>query len=187
MCLTTETFAEMIHLVYVTVRMTSGNLLRAYGAQSCHLMRIDILMWSSLVKYLVLSQLLLKKVCLPPFTSCGYISLIPNLFENVYFYNYFDFCGVCADLQQWRLVCLAFGFVLLLLAPIISSWVPFYYSSSMAIGVFLVVIILLFQVLNYHFDIFLYQWKYFVNLWPGSFSFLGKWCQTSYYSYQFFF
>uniref|UniRef100_A0A2N9EGS0 Uncharacterized protein n=1 Tax=Fagus sylvatica TaxID=28930 RepID=A0A2N9EGS0_FAGSY len=49
------------------------------------------------------------------------------------------------DLQQWRLVCLAFGFVLLLLAPIISSWVPFYYSSSMAIGVFLVVIILLFQ------------------------------------------
>lgn len=88
----------------------------------------------------------------------------PYLFENVYFYNYLDFCGVCADLQQWRLVCLAFGFVLLLLAPIISSWVPFYYSSSMAIGVFLVVIILLFQVLNYHFDIFLYQWKYFVNL-----------------------
>ncbi|KAF7801441.1 NEMP family [Senna tora] len=49
------------------------------------------------------------------------------------------------DFQQWRLVCLALGFVLLLLAPIISSWVPFYYSSSMAIGVFLVIIILLFQ------------------------------------------
>ncbi|XP_054803074.1 uncharacterized protein LOC129306481 isoform X2 [Prosopis cineraria] len=49
------------------------------------------------------------------------------------------------DFQQWRLVCLALGFILLLLAPIVSSWVPFYYSSSMAIGVFLVIIILLFQ------------------------------------------
>ncbi|XP_050214133.1 uncharacterized protein LOC126665390 isoform X2 [Mercurialis annua] len=49
------------------------------------------------------------------------------------------------DLQQWRLVSLAVGFLLLLLAPIVSSWVPFYYTSSMAIGVFLVVIILLFQ------------------------------------------
>ncbi|XP_028761291.1 uncharacterized protein LOC114719893 [Neltuma alba] len=49
------------------------------------------------------------------------------------------------DFQQWRLVCLALGFILLLLAPLISSWVPFYYSSSMAIGVFLVIIILLFQ------------------------------------------
>ncbi|KAK7377875.1 hypothetical protein VNO80_03308 [Phaseolus coccineus] len=37
------------------------------------------------------------------------------------------------------------GLILLLLAPIISSWVPFYYGSSMAIGIFLVVIILLFQ------------------------------------------
>lgn len=49
------------------------------------------------------------------------------------------------DFQRWRLVCLALGLVLLLLAPIVSSWVPFYYSSSMAIGVFLVIIILLFQ------------------------------------------
>ncbi|VVA31366.1 PREDICTED: nuclear envelope integral membrane [Prunus dulcis] len=49
------------------------------------------------------------------------------------------------DSQKWRLVCLALGFFLLLLAPIVSSWVPFYYSSSMAIGVFLVIIILLFQ------------------------------------------
>ncbi|XP_021888741.1 uncharacterized protein LOC110807793 isoform X2 [Carica papaya] len=54
--------------------------------------------------------------------------------------------GIEEDFQQWRLLCLAVGFVLLLLAPIVSSWVPFYYSSSMAIGVFLVVIILLFQV-----------------------------------------
>ncbi|XWS64896.1 hypothetical protein CRYUN_Cryun05aG0043600 [Craigia yunnanensis] len=49
------------------------------------------------------------------------------------------------DFQQWRLVLLALGFVLLLLAPFVSNWVPFYYSSSMAIGVFLVIIILLFQ------------------------------------------
>lgn len=61
------------------------------------------------------------------------------------FDNYFNF--VFADSQKWRLVCLALGFFLLLLAPIVSSWVPFYYSSSMAIGVFLVIIILLFQVL----------------------------------------
>ncbi|XP_062166545.1 uncharacterized protein LOC133872909 [Alnus glutinosa] len=49
------------------------------------------------------------------------------------------------DFQRWRLVCLALGCVLLLLAPIVSSWVPFYYSSSMVIGVFLVIIIVLFQ------------------------------------------
>ncbi|CAA2983913.1 DUF2215 domain-containing [Olea europaea subsp. europaea] len=53
--------------------------------------------------------------------------------------------AVAEEFQRWRLLCLAFGFVLLLLAPIVSSWVPFYYSSSMAIGVCLVVIILLFQ------------------------------------------
>ncbi|KAI7991428.1 hypothetical protein LOK49_LG12G02201 [Camellia lanceoleosa] len=45
------------------------------------------------------------------------------------------------EFQRWCLFCLAFGFVLLLLAPV----VPFYYSSSMAVGVFLVIIILLFQ------------------------------------------
>ncbi|XP_028066690.1 uncharacterized protein LOC114269562 [Camellia sinensis] len=49
------------------------------------------------------------------------------------------------EFQRWHLFCLAFGFVLLLLAPVVSSWVPFYYSSSMAVGVFLVIIILLFQ------------------------------------------
>ncbi|KAF5937976.1 hypothetical protein HYC85_025482 [Camellia sinensis] len=49
------------------------------------------------------------------------------------------------EFQRWRLFCLAFGFVLLLLAPVVSSWVPFYYSSSMAVGVFLVIIIFLFQ------------------------------------------
>ncbi|CAL1408462.1 unnamed protein product [Linum trigynum] len=47
--------------------------------------------------------------------------------------------------QRWRLLCLAAGFILLLFAPIVSSWVPFYYSTSMAIGIFLVIIILLFQ------------------------------------------
>ncbi|KAL7197822.1 hypothetical protein ACSBR2_020361 [Camellia fascicularis] len=49
------------------------------------------------------------------------------------------------EFQRWRLFCLAFGFVLLLFAPVVSSWVPFYYSNSMAVGVFLVIIILLFQ------------------------------------------
>ncbi|CAH1427438.1 unnamed protein product [Lactuca virosa] len=40
---------------------------------------------------------------------------------------------------------LAVGFVLLFLAPFISEWVPFYYTSSMAIGVLVVVLILLYQ------------------------------------------
>lgn len=59
---------------------------------------------------------------------------------------YFGLSSFSADFQRWRLVFLALGFVLLLLAPVVSSWVPFYYSSSMAIGIFLVIIILLFQV-----------------------------------------
>ncbi|KAJ8529012.1 hypothetical protein K7X08_035847 [Anisodus acutangulus] len=49
------------------------------------------------------------------------------------------------DLQRWRLLFLTFGLMLLLMAPVVSSWVPFYYSSSMAIGVCLVIIVLLFQ------------------------------------------
>ncbi|KAI6697017.1 hypothetical protein NL676_017136 [Syzygium grande] len=53
--------------------------------------------------------------------------------------------SISEEPQQWRLLCLALGFILMLLAPVISGWVPFYYSSSMAIGVFLVIIILLFQ------------------------------------------
>ncbi|XP_020534406.1 uncharacterized protein LOC105632703 [Jatropha curcas] len=53
--------------------------------------------------------------------------------------------AVQEDSQQWRLLCLAVGFLLLLLAPILSCWVPFYYSTSMTIGVLVVVIIILFQ------------------------------------------
>ncbi|KAL5708713.1 hypothetical protein ACHQM5_019479 [Ranunculus cassubicifolius] len=49
------------------------------------------------------------------------------------------------DFQRWRLYFLVIGFVLLLVAPILSDWVPFYYTSSMAVGVLLVVLILLFQ------------------------------------------
>ncbi|KNA10212.1 hypothetical protein SOVF_146550 [Spinacia oleracea] len=49
------------------------------------------------------------------------------------------------EFQRWRLISLAFGIFLLLAAPVVSSWVPFYYSSTMAIGILLVVIIILFQ------------------------------------------
>ncbi|KAF9591273.1 hypothetical protein IFM89_003224, partial [Coptis chinensis] len=43
--------------------------------------------------------------------------------------------------------CVVFGcgFLLLLLAPIFSNWVPFYYSSSMVIGILLVILVILFQ------------------------------------------
>ncbi|XP_041999682.1 cationic amino acid transporter 2, vacuolar-like [Salvia splendens] len=66
------------------------------------------------------------------------VKFVDNLFGSVTVSTKLEF-------HSWRLICLAIGFVLLLLAPIVSSWVPFYYSSSMAIGVCLVVIIVLFQ------------------------------------------
>ncbi|XP_075485910.1 uncharacterized protein LOC142525479 [Primulina tabacum] len=53
--------------------------------------------------------------------------------------------SVKIEFHRWRLLSLAIGFILLLLASIVSSWVPFYYGSSMAIGICLVVIIILFQ------------------------------------------
>ncbi|OEL34853.1 hypothetical protein BAE44_0004128 [Dichanthelium oligosanthes] len=49
------------------------------------------------------------------------------------------------EFQKWRLACLGIGFVLLFLSPTVSKWAPFYYSSSMALGILLVVLIVLFQ------------------------------------------
>ncbi len=48
--------------------------------------------------------------------------------------------------RVYRLVFLALGMTLLLMAPVVSSWVPFYYSSAMTLGVLLVVLVLLYQV-----------------------------------------
>lgn len=53
---------------------------------------------------------------------------------------------IYAEFQKWRLACLGIGFVLLFLSPIVSKWAPFYYSSSMALGILLVVLIVIFQV-----------------------------------------
>ncbi|XP_076917148.1 uncharacterized protein LOC143577097 [Bidens hawaiensis] len=47
--------------------------------------------------------------------------------------------------QGWRYVLLLVGIALLFLAPAVSEWVPFYYTSSMAIGVLAVILILLYQ------------------------------------------
>ena len=83
--------------------------------------------------------------------------LFPVMFVFSLYWNFlywFWLIVVSADLQQWRLMCLAAGFVFLLLASIVSSWVPFYYSTSMAIGVFLVIIFLLFQVHKFGFVVF---------------------------------
>ncbi|KAJ1294347.1 hypothetical protein BS78_01G139800 [Paspalum vaginatum] len=49
------------------------------------------------------------------------------------------------EFQKWRLACLGIGFVLLFLSPIVSTWTPFYYSSSMVLGILLVILIVLFQ------------------------------------------
>ncbi|KAJ0690921.1 putative NEMP family protein [Helianthus annuus] len=48
--------------------------------------------------------------------------------------------------QEWRYVLLLVGIALLFLAPAVSNWVPFYYTSSMAIGILAVILILLYQV-----------------------------------------
>jgi hypothetical protein len=53
---------------------------------------------------------------------------------------------VCAESQGFRIAFLVVGMVLLLVAPIVSDWVPFYYSSAMTLGIFLVIIVLLYQV-----------------------------------------
>eukprot|EP01018_Ginkgo_biloba_P009723 Gb_34412 [translate_table: standard] len=49
------------------------------------------------------------------------------------------------EFRPWRLVFLGSGLVMLFLAPIVSEWVPFYYSSAMALGIILVILMLLFQ------------------------------------------
>ncbi|XP_010499406.1 PREDICTED: uncharacterized protein LOC104776931 [Camelina sativa] len=56
--------------------------------------------------------------------------------------------NVTEDFQKWRIFCLVAGLVVILLAPVVSSWLPFYYTSSMAVGVFLVVLIIIFQVMR---------------------------------------
>lgn len=54
---------------------------------------------------------------------------------------------VSVDKEFWpfRLVFLGCGLILLLVAPVMSSWVPFYYSSAMMLGIFLIILVLLFQ------------------------------------------
>lgn len=47
--------------------------------------------------------------------------------------------------QGFRFAFLVLGMMLMLLAPLVSDWVPFYYSSAMTLGVFLVIIVLLYQ------------------------------------------
>ncbi|XP_076881068.1 uncharacterized protein LOC143529081 [Bidens hawaiensis] len=47
--------------------------------------------------------------------------------------------------QRWRYILLTVGIVLLFMAPIVSEWVPFYYASSMVIGIITVVFIILYQ------------------------------------------
>lgn len=53
--------------------------------------------------------------------------------------------SVDEEFRLWRFGFLASGLVMLFLAPIVSEWVPFYYSSAMALGIILVILILLFQ------------------------------------------
>jgi hypothetical protein len=80
----------------------------------------------------------------------------------------------------------------MLLAPIISSWVPFYYGSSMAIGIFLVVIIILFQVyiciyqlpLYYtHISSSLYCFQFFSDCYAGH-EIIANWKKKCLLSYH---
>ncbi|KAJ7294400.1 hypothetical protein O6H91_Y259700 [Diphasiastrum complanatum] len=49
------------------------------------------------------------------------------------------------ELHFFRVALLVVGTLLLLIAPVVSKWVPFYYSSAMTLGILLVVLILLYQ------------------------------------------
>lgn len=53
--------------------------------------------------------------------------------------------SVHEEFWPFRLFFLGFGFILLTVAPIVSNWVPFYYSSAMTLGIFLIILVLLFQ------------------------------------------
>ncbi|KAL3533322.1 hypothetical protein ACH5RR_006843 [Cinchona calisaya] len=82
----------------------------------------------------------------------GILVSVGSLYEDTYIDVKFvgDLSGSVTvtaeeEFQGWRLLFLALGVLLLLLAPVVSSSIPFYYSSSMAIGICLVIIILLFQ------------------------------------------
>ncbi|GLJ29191.1 hypothetical protein SUGI_0575730 [Cryptomeria japonica] len=52
------------------------------------------------------------------------------------------------EFQPYRLAFLGLGLVMLILAPTVSKWVPFYFSSAMAFGIILVILIFLFQVMK---------------------------------------
>lgn len=53
---------------------------------------------------------------------------------------------VWAEFQAFRVAFLVIGGVLILVAPVLGGWVPFYYTSGMTVGILLVVLFLLFQV-----------------------------------------
>lgn len=79
-----------------------------------------------------------KSIMSPYDTRFIDVKSMENVYGSILFY-------VEEEFHQWRLICLGVGFLLLLMAPIVSKWVPFYYSSSMALGVLLVVLLILFQ------------------------------------------
>ncbi|EFJ10546.1 hypothetical protein SELMODRAFT_23411, partial [Selaginella moellendorffii] len=49
---------------------------------------------------------------------------------------------------SYRVFLFVLGIALLISAPIVSEWVPFYYSSGMTLGIVLVVLIILFQAMK---------------------------------------
>ncbi|KAL2635096.1 hypothetical protein R1flu_006575 [Riccia fluitans] len=50
--------------------------------------------------------------------------------------------------NSYRLVLLALGIVLWILAPVISGWVPFYYSTAMTLGVIMVLVLIVYQTMR---------------------------------------
>lgn len=169
-------FVGMLRLACVGAQKMNGKPCRMdCGAMLCHPLRIDLSMLSLQMGCQGQSQLLFKKVwrwcikallypifTLHPYMSAGYSLSSEKATWFVLLYTSYDqsLSMTCLTLaftagsHHWRLLCLGLGFILLLLAPFVSQWVPFYYSSSMALGVLLVVLILLFQVTvnsNVHF------------------------------------
>ncbi|KAL3692759.1 hypothetical protein R1sor_006410 [Riccia sorocarpa] len=50
--------------------------------------------------------------------------------------------------NPYRLVFLALGTVLLILAPVVSEWVPFYYSTAMTLGIIMVLLVIVYQTMR---------------------------------------
>ncbi|BFI30435.1 hypothetical protein MPTK2_3g12120 [Marchantia polymorpha subsp. ruderalis] len=56
--------------------------------------------------------------------------------------------SVLDESSEYRLVFLGLGTILLILAPIVSGWVPFYYTTAMTLGIIMIVLVIVYQTMK---------------------------------------